>query len=125
MVLLCEHCLAPDDPAVARLEADGHTIVHCKDSEDLIEHALRERPGAVICQIGHGDHQMGVLNLLRRVAPDLPLILISDPASLEDQRALQSLRPTYFALTPVEPDELVAAVRAAFRRPASRKALDR
>jgi DNA-binding response OmpR family regulator len=122
MVLLCERCLSPGDPALTRLVDEGHSVVHCDDSEDLIEHALRERPAAVICQFHEGQHEMGVLHLLRRVAPELPLILISDRASLEDQRALLSLRPTYFALTPVEPEELASAVDAAIRSQAARRA---
>jgi DNA-binding NtrC family response regulator len=115
-VLLCECALAPNDPALARLAEDGHQVIRCRDSDDLIEHALRRRPSAIVCHFRHGSHEMGMLHLLRRVAPDLPLIVISDEASLDDQRALQSLRPTYFAITPVEPEELVAAVRAAVSR---------
>jgi hypothetical protein len=59
---------------------------------------------------------LGVLRLMRRAAPDVPLVLLAAEDSLDTRRCTQPFRPIYFAIGPVEGAELRDVVRAAIRR---------
>jgi DNA-binding NtrC family response regulator len=63
------------------------------------------------------DDDLVALRLLRRLAPDFPLIVVASHASLEVRRLIQPLRPIYFAPRPVDPAELCEAVHDACVRP--------
>lgn len=113
-ILVCESCLEPADPALRRLVDDGFELVRCRTCEELLELAIAQRPAAVVCQFdASGSHDLGMLKLLRRIHPGLPIVLLSTEGSLEIQRRLLTLRPTYFAVLPVEESELSEAVRGA------------
>ena len=113
-VVIYETCLRAEDPALSRLIEDGFELVHCRAVEDLVERVVETRPSAVICQVRPDNEQdLGMLKLLRRVAPTMPLIMLSNEGSLDTQRLMASLRPTYYAVLPVDPDELRDALRGA------------
>ena len=113
-VVVCENCLNPADPALARLVEDGFEIVHCRTCEAMLENVLQRRPDAVVCQIRPQSHQdLGVLQLLRRINPAVPLVLLSNEGSLDMQRLLPALQPTYFAIVPIEANELSDAIHGA------------
>jgi len=59
---------------------------------------------------------LAVLQLLKRVAPDVPFVLITSEGSLRVERLVRGLRPVYYAVQPVDADEIVAAVQAALAR---------
>jgi DNA-binding response OmpR family regulator len=63
-----------------------------------------------------GQEDIGVLQLLRRAAPDLPLVLVAAEESLVTQKLVQDLRPIYYAVRPLDEAELIEAVRAALAR---------
>jgi DNA-binding NtrC family response regulator len=82
--------------------------------------------GAMVDAVASGRHQallfalcperdddLVALRLLRRLAPDFPLIVVASHASLEVRRLIQPLRPIYFAPRPVDAGELCEAVRDA------------
>jgi hypothetical protein len=105
-------CSVPtDDPAFALLKDEGVQVVSCNDGQNLLEQV-------VYAFRTESAQDLGVLHLLRRVAPDLPLVLLATEGSLEVQRLVQNLRPIYYAVTPVEPSELRDAVHAALARQA-------
>jgi DNA-binding NarL/FixJ family response regulator len=76
----------------------------------------------VICDLAVGSREdIFLLELLRRVAPVVPLILVASGGSLVTQRLVQGLRPMYYMVGPVEGPELQEAVEAALaRRPRAR-----
>jgi DNA-binding NtrC family response regulator len=116
-VVVCGSCLEPRDQALVRLEDEGFVVVRCRNCEDLLERSIERRPAALICQVRPRSPQdLGMLKLLRRVHPEVPLVLLSTEASLDMQRAVQPLRPTYFAVLPIEEHELSDAVLGALRR---------
>jgi len=118
-VLVYTCSLPPDDPAFALLKEEGVQVVACNDGQNLVEQVVQHPPGVVVYAFRTESAQdLGVLHLLRRVAPDLPLVLLATEGSLEVQRMVQNLRPIYYAVTPVEPSELRDAVRAALARQA-------
>jgi DNA-binding NarL/FixJ family response regulator len=67
----------------------------------------------------HSD--LAVLQLLKRVAPEVRMVLIAS-ASLKTERTLRELRPVYYAVQPVGEEEMVEAVRAALGERAPRGA---
>ena len=101
----------------ATLRADGLSVATCRDGEGLLEGLLREHPDAVI-YLMHGalDEDLGILRLLRRAAPDLPLVLLTDDESLDVRRRAVDLKAIFFDVMPVEPAHLLEAVRAAVHR---------
>ena len=112
-VVVCENCLEPEHPALVRLADDGYDVFHCNDGEQLLEEVVQHRPVAVIYQVRPDSLQdLGVLKLLRRVAPRVPLVLLASEGSLDTQRLFLSLRPIYYAVLPVEPTELTDAIRS-------------
>jgi DNA-binding response OmpR family regulator len=114
-VLLCEReGQAAIQDALAQL---GIEAVRCRDPKTLLEEVLRRLPDVVICDHAIGDHEdLHLLELLRRAAPAVPLILIASEGSLVTQRLVQGLRPMYYMVSPVDAAELREAVESALER---------
>jgi DNA-binding response OmpR family regulator len=99
------------------LMAEGFELVACKDGQALLEEVMLRQPDAVIYALGADCREdLGVLRLMRRAAPDVPLVLLAAEDSLDTRRCTQPFRPIYFAIGPVEGAELRDVVRAAIRR---------
>jgi len=120
-VIAYECCLGDGPPLHELLESEGYDLVAFREGEGLLEAAV-ERPADVVVYEFDPDRQgeLGQLQLLRRVAPAVPLILLSCRGSLELQRLLQALRPAYYAIRPLDTDELREAVRSVLERRRSR-----
>jgi hypothetical protein len=89
-------------------------VVACGDGQGLIEELLRRPAGAVIYALSKdGARDVGVLQLLRRVALEVPLVLIAADTSLPLRQTLQEFNPIYCAVRPVDWAELCDAVSAA------------
>jgi DNA-binding response OmpR family regulator len=96
------------------LRAVGIEPVSCPDPKSLLEEAARQPADAVICELAvRCREDIFLLELLRRVAPSVPLILVASEGSLETQRLVLGLRPMYYAVGPLEGPELREAVEAA------------
>jgi len=109
---------APADPSIhALLEAEGFELVSCADGQGLLEEVMHRQPDAVIYALGTDCREdLGVLRLMRRAAPEVPLVLLAAVDSLDMRRISQPLRPIYFAVGPVDGTELRDVVRAVIRR---------
>jgi DNA-binding response OmpR family regulator len=107
-----------DDHRVASaLREEGFEITSCQNSEALLEEVVQHRPGAVVYGLGEDyESDLGVLRLLRRIAPQISLVLLGGTGSLAVQRQLRSLSPVYLALDAADPAELREAVRAGLDR---------
>ena len=78
---------------------------------------LQRPPDVLLYQLGSGcEIDTGVLRLVRRWFPRLPLIVISEDASLEMRRLVQEFRPMYSMIQPMEPRELRELVEVALGR---------
>lgn len=107
----------PDAPVREMLAAEGFDLVACQDGRALLEEVMHRLPDAVIYALGPDcGEDLGVLRLLRRAAPDVPLVLLAAEDSLDTRRSAQPLRPIYFAVGPVDGTELRDVVHAAIRR---------
>ena len=120
-IVVYECCPGETDHVPAMLEGEAYEVVACADGERLLE-AVVERPAQVVVfeLRGESHADLRLLQLFRRVAPGVPLILVANNASLEIHRLVQELRPIYYAVWPVEPAELRDAVHAALERRGSR-----
>ncbi len=116
-VVLCSCDRSTGSALQACLAAPDADVLDCPAVESLIEEVVRHRPEVVVYEL-RADRQadLAVLHLLKRAAPDLPLVLITAEGSLESERLIRELRPVYYAVQPVEPDEILDAVRAALAR---------
>lgn len=109
-------CGRPDALRAALPGADLE-IVTCATPEVLLELILQRPPDVLLYQLGSGcEIDTGVLRLVRRWFPRLPLIVISEDASLEMRRLVQEFRPMYSMIQPMEPRELRELVEVALGR---------
>ena len=100
----------------------GHDVERCADGEALIESAIAHHPALVVYRMRpDAAADLAVLQLLRRVARDAPLILLASEGSVATRLSVHGLRPTYFAVAPVDEHELEEAVSSALRRPRPRQ----
>ncbi len=119
-VLVYECCPARDVSIQALLRQEGYDLVACEDGEQLLEAVMARRPETVVYVFKQDcDEDLGVLHLLRRLAPTVPLIVLANEGSLRLQRLVQELRPIYYAVAPIEPSEIRSAVHSALNRRSS------
>ncbi len=95
------------------LALDGHEVVICAGREALFDALALRRPDLLIYVLGDIALDLGVLWVVRRISTTLPIILLGGSADLEARRSAQELKPTYYGVFPLEPDELSDAVRGA------------
>jgi len=113
-VLLCERETARAAPIRLALRSVGIDPVPCPNPRALLEEAARQPADVVICELAAECREdLFMLELLRRVAPTVPLILVASEGSLVTQRLVLGLRPMYYMVGPAEGPELREAVEAA------------
>ena len=106
----------------AALESPELELTHCRPDESILEEVIRRRPAVLIYELRAARHSdLAVLQLLRRAAPEVRLVLIAS-GSLKTERTLRELRPVYYAVQPVGEEEMIGAVRAALGERAHRGA---
>lgn len=120
-ILIHEPRHATDECQVLLL-GQGHDVVVCPDREALFAAITERRPDLLVYVLNELGTDLGVLTLLRRVSPTLPIILLGGPAGLEARRSVQELKPTYYGVFPLEPSELSDAVHGALHHHNSRGA---
>ena len=107
----------PDrDERLCLLAGKGQDIVVCRDRESLVGAMAERRPDVLVYVLKDLADDLGLLALLRRVAPMLPIILLGGPTDLASRRSIQELKPTYYGVFPLETSELTDAVRGALHR---------
>ena len=95
------------------LESPDLELTHCRPDDSILEEVIRRHPAVLIYELRATRHSdLAVLQLLRRAAPEVRLVLIAS-GSLKTERLLRELRPVYYAVQPVGEEEMVEAVRAA------------
>lgn len=98
-------CEALPDPSLE--------VIASTTCETMLEEALQRPPDLILCRQGTpGTADPATLRLLRRLAPDTPLVVLSESTSLEALRLAQEFRPVFFVLEPSEPAELREILRS-------------
>jgi DNA-binding response OmpR family regulator len=106
-----------DPPLLSLLESEGFDLVACPDAHAMLEEVMLRVPDAVIYALRADCREdLGVLRLLRRAAPDVPLVLLASEDSLDTRKVTQSLRPIYYAVSPLDGAELREVMRTAVSR---------
>ena len=103
-----------EPPLAEVLARGGCEVCAASTTESMVDGVASGRHQAVLFALcPERADDLVALRLLRRLAPDFPLIVVASDASLEVRRLIQPLRPTYFAPRPVDAEELCEAVRDA------------
>src|SRR5438874_10430268 len=96
------------------LEAQGHTVIEARDQPEA-EAALRtSRPGVVLSdlRLPEGDG-FGVLRAAKELDPELPVIVMTAFASIQDAVTAVKEGALDFLAKPVDPDHLLLMVERA------------
>jgi len=106
----------------AALESPDLELEHCRPDASILEEVIRRRPAVLLYELHETRHSdLAVLQLLRRAVPDVRLVLIGS-GTFETERIVRDLRPVYFAMQPVDEDEMIEAVRSALGEQERRRA---
>jgi DNA-binding response OmpR family regulator len=116
--------LVEDDPALAlglcdALEFEGFRVVHCARGSDAMSNASKHRPDCIILDLMLPDlNGYQVCEQLRRTDPHTPIVMLTARSQEADKiRGLDAGADDYVT-KPFSVGELVARIRAIFRRAA-------
>lgn len=117
--------LVTDDDAKLRrqfralLELEGYVVLEARNGREGVELARRERPDLMICDVTMPEmNGHRVLETLRNepATAHLPFIFLTGWGERDDLRTGMNLGADDYLVKPVEPADLIAAVRARLRR---------
>jgi DNA-binding NarL/FixJ family response regulator len=113
-VVIHDPCPQKENPAATALQGQGFELVQCLGGQELLEEVIQNRPDALVYALCPDMEQdLGILGLIRRASPDLPLVLLAPDDSISTRRRVLALRPIYYAVWPTDAVELREAVLAA------------
>ncbi|MEO5960579.1 MAG: response regulator transcription factor [Opitutaceae bacterium] len=117
--------LVIDDDAKLRknfaeiLRLEGYKVTEARNGREGVEHARREVPDLVLCDITmpemNGHRVLETLRAEPRTA-HLPFVFLTGWSEQEDVRTGMNLGADDYLVKPVVPEELAAAIRARLRR---------
>ena len=97
----------------AALESPEFEVEHCRPDASILEEVICRRPAVLVYELHESrPSDLAVLQLLRRAMPAVRLVLIAS-GTLETERIVRDLRPVYFAMQPVDEDEIIEAACSA------------
>jgi len=111
-----------DDSALQKVlkrlfETQGYTVDPAKDGLSGFEHFHKRRPSAIILDLRLPDISgQELCQQITRVAPDLPVIVLSAKAEVADKVVLLEMGACDYVTKPFSPTELLSRVRVALRR---------
>jgi two-component system, OmpR family, response regulator TctD len=102
-----------------RLRAAGHQVTWNTHGHDVLDHVLLDEPDAIILDLTlpAGDG-LTILRQLRRNRRDLPVLVITAKAEIDDKVSLLDQGADDYLVKPFDMRELEARLRALTRRPA-------
>lgn len=99
------------------LQSHGCEVQHISADETFLESVVRHPPEAVLFALqADVTVDLPLLQLLRRVNQQVPLILLGNEGTLGERQRLQGFQPSYYALLPLDPHELADAVMSVAHR---------
>ncbi len=117
--------LVIDDDAKLRqtyaelLKSEGYAVTEARNGREGVEHARREPPDLVLCDITmpemNGHRVLETLRAELRTA-HLPFVFLTGWNEREDVRTGMNLGADDYLTKPVVPDDLIAAIRSRLRR---------
>jgi DNA-binding response OmpR family regulator len=122
--------LVEDDPSLAMglcdaLEFEGFRVLHCERGQDAIERAQKDRPDCIILDLMLPDlNGYQVCEQVRKSDPRTPILMLTARSQEADKiRGLDAGADDYVT-KPFSVGELVARIRAIFRRAARSESAD-
>src|SRR4051812_2484380 len=112
--------LLVDDSALARrgvrqiLEAEGYLVVEAEDGMVALERYFVEKPDVVLLDlVMKGIYGLDVLSKLRQIDAGARVIVVTADVQTSSRALVSAAGAVAFVTKPVDPDELVNAVRTA------------
>lgn len=119
LIIVCDARPDPSegDRIAASLRDMGVAVDFYTDGPRFLEAAVADQPALVVYALSAElETDLGVLRLLRRMRPDVEIVLLTDQTSLTTRVAVQPLRPMFCSVGPLDPAEVTGVVQAALRR---------
>ena len=99
-----------------RFKANGYDVVFAMDAATAMIMAKREKPNAIILDIGlPGGDGFIVMDRLRNLNINAPIIILTARDPLDNREQALKAGAKFFFQKPVENDRLLAAIRIALR----------
>ena len=73
----------PSSEVLSALRNDAWTLVPCEDGQALLETVVERLPSAIVVEFTPTAGSLAILNLIRRAAPRVPLILVAGGGNLD------------------------------------------
>jgi hypothetical protein len=116
-ILICGTWHGDRAAAIERIRARGCEIEQCSESTGPLECVVRHAPDVLLYGVESGrPWECGMLGLIHRVHPWLPVVVVTHDGSVEERLRLDPIRPSFVAVDPIEPDELCAVIDALIAR---------
>ena len=119
LIIVCDARPEPNEGGriTASLRGMGITVDFYTGGPKFLEAAVAGLPAVVVYALSDElETDLGVLRLLRRMQPDVEIVLLADHTSLTTRVAAHPLRPMYCSVGPLDPAEVTGIVQAALRR---------
>ena len=118
-VLLVEDNLDVGEAVEQRLRAGGHVVTWNSDGKDVAQTLRQGHFDAVILDLTlPGSDGITILRQIRRAWRDLPVLVITAKAEIDDKVSLLDLGADDYMVKPFDMREMEARLRALVRRPA-------
>lgn len=102
-----------------RLRAAGHLVTWNTDGQGVLDEVLLDEPDAIILDLTLPEADgLTILRQLRRNRSDLPVLVITAKAEIDDKVSLLDQGADDYLVKPFDMRELEARLRALTRRPA-------
>jgi DNA-binding response OmpR family regulator len=116
-IVVYECCASGGVGLAGLLEGEGRVVDVCLDAETLLDRVCTRHADAIVAVLRRECRSdFGALQLLRRIAPSTPIIFVATDTTLKVESVARELQPLYYAVAPVDPDELWSAVESALGR---------
>ncbi|NIR29199.1 MAG: response regulator [Gammaproteobacteria bacterium] len=125
-ILLADDELVFQTAAAKALRKKGYSVVSAKDAPEALTRLKEGTFDLLIADIRMpGNCRLQLIDEVRDLAPELPVIIVTGHASLESAVQSVSLSVVAYLMKPVDFGELLAIVRTTAREAATRRALAR
>ncbi len=96
------------------LRAAGHDVAVAEVGSQAVKVALDRNPAVAIIDLDLAELSgLAVIEILQRVRPHLPLVVLAGDASMEVGRRVLEMGVFYFLVKPIDAGEVQAAVESA------------
>jgi two-component system nitrogen regulation response regulator NtrX len=96
------------------LEGEGHTVATAADADQALAAAERDAPDVILLDLAlPGMNGLGVLEILRRREPSMPVVMMSGRATLADAVQATKLGAFHFIEKPLTPEAVLLTVESA------------